>query len=129
MTVVGNGALGEVSLRRSFAWGVFIGDSGADVVEVNPDVVVTWGREDEALAVLVRHAQDVDDHVFDGLEDDEEVPWVEVTLNVRWGTPTGSQTDEDGFIAVPTGVVTIGDANIEAVFAMPPGRWRVQPSL
>jgi hypothetical protein len=130
MTLAGDGAVGEVSLRRSFAWGVFfIGDSRADVVEVNPDVVVTWGRQDEALAVLVRHAQDVDDEVLDALDDDEEVPWVEVALNVRWGTRTASGTDGDGFIAVPSGVVTIGDANFEDVFALPPGRWRVQLSL
>jgi hypothetical protein len=130
MTMAGDGAVGQVSLRRSFAWGVFfIGDSKADVVEVNPDVAVTWGREDEALAVGVRHAMDVDDQVLDALDDDEEVPWVEVTVNVHWGGPSASRTDGDGLIDVPSGVVTIGDANFEDVFALPPGRWRVQLSL
>ena len=128
--MAGDGAVGQVLLRRSFAWGVFfVGDSKADVVEVNPDVVVTWGREDEALAVLVRHAQDVDDQVLDALEDDEEVPWAEVTLNVHWGSSTAMRTDGDGLIAVPSGVVTVGDANFEDVFALQPGRWRVQLSL
>lgn len=72
---------------------------------------------------------DVDDQVLDALDDDEEVPWVEVTVNVHWGSPSAGRTDSDGLIDVPSGVVTIGDANFEDVFALPPGRWRVQLSL
>ncbi len=94
MTRADIGGVGEVTLRRSFGWGVlFIGDSKADVVEVNPDTAITWGREDEAIAVLVRHAQDVDDAVLEALADDEEVPWTEVTVRPHWGRPADRATN------------------------------------
>jgi hypothetical protein len=118
----------DVTLQRPFGWGVlFLGDSDAEPIDVDPDTIVTWGREDQTLAVLVRHAQDVDADVLDALDDDDKVPLVEVTVNVHW-TPVGT-ADAEGIIAIPSGVLVIGDADHEEPFAVTPGRWRVQVSL
>jgi hypothetical protein len=54
---------------------------------------------------LVRHASDVGDEALEGLSDD------------------------DGHIAVQSGVITIGDAHFDDVFAVRPGRWRIQVAL
>lgn len=127
MTVRSSDQRGERTLHRAFGWGVlFIGDATADIVEVDPDTRVTWGNGREAVAVLVRHAQDVDDDVLDGLDDDDEVPDAEVTVVVRWGAEAGRETDADGLIAVPTGLLTVGDADAEERFQLAPGTWRLQ---
>ena len=118
----------DVTLLRAFGWGVlFVGDSNAEPIEVDPDAIVTWGREDQTIAVLVRHAQDVDADVLDARGDDDEVPLAEVTVNVRW-VPAGT-ADAEGFIAVPSGVLVIGDADQEEPLPVTPGKWRVQVSL
>lgn len=118
----------DVTLQRAFGWGVlFLGDSNAESTEVDPDAIVTWGREDQTIAVAVRHAQDVDANVLDALDDDDEVPLVEITVNVHW-VPAAA-ADAEGFIAVPSGVLVIGDADQEEPLAVTPGRWRVQVSL
>lgn len=120
----------ELVLRRSFGWGVlFIGDAEADIVEVDPDSPVTWGREDQTVCVLVRHAQDVDDDVLESLQDDDEVPYAEVDVSVHLGRADPEQEVSEGFIAVPTGRVSIGDADQEDSVSVVPGRWRVELSL
>jgi hypothetical protein len=127
MTVSPPDQQGERILRRAFGWGVlFIGDATADIVEVDPEVRVTWGSGREAVAVLVRHAQDTDDDVLDGLGDDDEVPDAEVSVVVRWGAEAGRETDADGFIAVPSGVLAVGDADAEESVQLVPGAWRLQ---
>jgi len=118
----------EQTVRRPFGWGVlFIGDSEAQPVEVDPHAAVTWGREDEAVAVLVRHAQDVDAEVLDGLGDEDDVPLVEVTVTIRW--TAAPAPDSEGVLAVPSGLIIIGDAERQDVVAVSPGRWRVQVTL
>ena len=124
------GSGGRRSWRRAFGWGVlFIGDATADVVVVDPDVPFTWGTVDEAFCVVVRHGQDVDDDVLEGLAPDDEVPWAEVSLEVRLGETAPDDVDGDGVVAVPTGVLTIGDADEEERFDVEPGLWRVQIAL
>jgi hypothetical protein len=128
MTTGGAMAADDVALRRPFGWGVlFLGDSRADHIEVDPETLVTWGREDQTVAVLVRHAQDVDADVLDALADDDEVPEVEVSVNVHWGA--ADTADVEGVIAVPSGVLAIGDADVEEPISVTPGRWCVQISL
>jgi hypothetical protein len=51
----------------------------------------------------------------------------EVTVNVHW--VPGDTADAEGFLAVPSGVLVIGDADLEEPLAVTPGRWRVQVSL
>jgi hypothetical protein len=66
----------DVTLQRAFGWGVlFLGDSNGEPIDVDPDAIVTWGREDQTVAVLVRHAQDVDADILDALG---------ATTNSRW---------------------------------------------
>jgi hypothetical protein len=124
----GPASVDGVTLQRAFGWGVlFFGDSNAQPAGMDADAVVTWGSEDEAVAVLVRHAQDIDADVLDALDDDQEAPLVEITVSVHWGATDSA--DADGFIAVPSGVLVIGDADWEEPLAVLPGRWRVQVSL
>ena len=121
---------GEVTLRRAFGWGVFfIGDSQADIVEVLPGAPVLWGDGREAAAVLVRHAQDVDDDVLDALGPDDDVPDVAVTVVVRWGFLAPRPVDAEGWLDVPSGRLTLGDADFEDIFELRPGKWRVQVLL
>jgi hypothetical protein len=127
MTVSSSDQRGERTFRRAFGWGVlFIGDATADIVEVDPDTTFTWGNGQEAVAVLVRHAQDVDDAVLDALDDDDEVPEAEVSVVVRWGAEAGRETDADGLIALSTGVLAVGDADAEESVRLEPGTWRLQ---
>jgi hypothetical protein len=128
MTTSGPTSADDVTLQRAFGWGVlFLGDSNAEPIDVDPDSIVTWGREDQTVAVLVRHAQDVDADVVDALDDDDEVPLVQVTVNVHWFP--ADTAGAEGFVAVPSGVLVIGDADLEESLAVTPGRWRVEVSL
>ena len=130
MTTAGPDPDGDIVLRRAFGWGVlFIGDAEADIVEVEPDSVITWGREDQTVAVLVRHAQDVDDEVLDALHDDDEVPDAEVAVSVHWGPLVDGKPVDEGVIAVHSGRVSVGDADHENSFSVAPGRWHVQIGL
>jgi hypothetical protein len=108
---------------------LFIGDSAAQIVEVDPDRPVTWGSEAEAAAVLVRAGLVVDPVVLDALDEDEEVPWIEVTVSVRWGRAADRVPDAEGVVAVPSGILTLGDTDHEDVVALTPGRWRLQIGL
>lgn len=122
---VTTGTAGDLTVRRTFGWGVlFVGDAHAAPVEVDPEAAVTWGREDQAAAVAVRHAQDVD---LPAAPADDVVPPAEVTVRVRRGSTVGPTTA--GVVAVPSGVLVVGDADGEDRVAVAPGRWRVQARL
>ncbi len=54
----------------------FLGDWEAVSIGISPDAAVTWRREDQMTAELLRHAKDVDADVLDAL-DDYEIPLVE----------------------------------------------------
>jgi hypothetical protein len=75
------------------------------------------------LAVKVLHAQDV------GLSDadaDEIVPPAQVQVVVRVGDRPPADALFRGEIDVPSGVLTVGDAEQEDALAIGPGRWAVQ---
>jgi len=74
-----------------------------------------------AVAVAVRHAQDVDLGSAAGE--------FQVSLEVRLGKPTETAVCFDGVIDIPSGRITFGDADHEDSLNVVPGRWRVQVDL
>jgi hypothetical protein len=101
------GAPGEpiFSLSRPFNWGgIFVMDSTtADIpARFGPHGLV---RSPTCLGVVVRHAQDVDTSAKGPFE---------VKVEVRWGPPDGDLSIVHQ-IGVPSGAVTIGNAEAEEV--------------
>ena len=111
---------------RPFGWGVLlIGDSaspGVPATESGVAVVATRTM----VAVGVRHAQDVD---FDSADDGQEVPQFSVPVEVRLGERAETAVHFDGVIEVPSGRITVGDADSEESLLVTPGPWRIQLAL
>jgi hypothetical protein len=121
--VTSDDSLPELDVQRSFGWGfVLIADSRApDIPDLFGDGIVV--ATSTAVAVLVRHAQDVN---AEGLDDEDEVPPFSVSVHVWTGRSTDVATIFDGVIAVPSGQLTVGDADRVDLLAIGPGRWRIQ---
>ena len=79
----------------------------SDVPEPAEGVV---SQSAHGLAVKVLHAQDVD---LRGFESDEVIPPAEVELEVLVGDRPRSEVLFSGVIDVPSGVLTLGDAEHE----------------
>lgn len=92
----------------------------SDVPELTDAVV---SQSEHGLAVKVLHAQDVD---LRGFEDDEVIPPAEVQVHVLVGARPSSDALFSGVIEVPSGVLTLGDAEAEDALEIGPGRWAVQ---
>lgn len=109
-------------VTRPFWWGlILLMDRDASEVPSLTEAVVS--ASPSGLAVKVLHAQDVDSS---GFEADEIVPPAQVQVYVHVGD--GPQADAlfSGEIAVPSGVLTVGDADQEDALEIGPGRWAVQ---
>lgn len=102
---------------RAFAWGiVIIGD--ADTQEIpSPDRDNAIVSSDSAVVVQVRHAQDVAD------PDDSEFL---VEVRCTEGSTDRIGMSFDGDILIPSGRLSIGDADHEDTIIVTPGRWRLQ---
>lgn len=75
------------------------------------------------MAIPVRHAQDVD------LPDTGEVEPCSVGVSC---TPLGEEHDGSGFGAtldLPSGIMTVGDADAQEIMTLRPGRWMLQIAL
>ena len=70
----------------------------------------------------MRHAQDVD---LSGYGDDV-IPPAQVQIDVIIGDGAPESPASSGVIDVPSGVLTVGDAEQEETVAIGPGRWAVQ---
>ncbi|GAB3871994.1 hypothetical protein [Terrabacter terrigena] len=106
--------LSTALIRRPFHWGIVIVSdvkSGGDIPEVHPNALVT--ANDHGVIVLVRHAQDIPS--FDGNFD-----WAESEVMVRL-LPASAATRTDrrevfrGRLSVPSGRISMGDADDEVV--------------
>lgn len=112
-------------LSRPFGWGVVIvmDRDSADVPErLNESGVAS---SPTALAFRVRHAQDVE---LEGLDPDDELAPFAVSVDVAIGSPVEPFSFAHE-ILIPSGVVTIGDADHEDELSVSPGRWRVTVNL
>ncbi|GAB2674868.1 hypothetical protein [Thalassiella azotivora] len=97
----------EVVVSRPWHWGiVFVSAPGAAPPEVVAGSLVA--ATTDALAITVRHAQDIDAEVFDG-----DWEWATARIQVR----SVLSLEDDGTVAytgelsLPAGRLTIGDAD------------------
>ena len=118
----------DLRISRAFGWGLLIiADSTAtDLDDVDPDLPVTWARDHAHVGV--RHAQDVDVDDLE-LDDDDELPEAEVSVTVRLRAAAEDATAFDGVIEVPSGTITVGDADEEEALVVGAGSWRLQIDL
>lgn len=109
-------------VKRPFWWGlILLMDRDASEVPSLTDSVVS--ASPSGLAVKVLHAQDVD---LGGAEADEIVPPAQVQVHVRIGNRPPADALFSGEIDVPSGVLTVGDAEQEDTLEIGRGRWAVQ---
>jgi hypothetical protein len=108
--------------RRPFWWGLLLllDRDASDVPELTEAVV---SQSAHGLAVKVLHAQDVD---LRGFESDEVIPPAKVEVDVLVGERPRSEVLFSGVIDVPSGVLTLGDAEHEDALEIGAGRWAVQ---
>ena len=92
----------------------------SDVPSLTKSVV---SASPSGLAVKVLHAQDVD---LTGFEADEIVPPAQVQVLIRVGDRSQADALFSGEIDVPSGVLTVGDAEQEDALEIGSGRWAVQ---
>jgi hypothetical protein len=109
-------------IKRFFEWGIvlLLDRDSVDVPELSRSPV---SQSPQGLVVEVHHAQDVD---LDGFADDDDVPSAEVQIAI-WldHEPPGPGTFS-GVIEVPSGVLTVGDADHQDALAIGAGRWSAQ---
>lgn len=104
----------DITIVRAWQWGIaIIGDSRGEVPPVEPNSAASIGRE--AVVLNVRHAQDV---VIPDDAADDDVIEATATIHVRVlssAVPSDRPLVCDVTLAVPSGRVSIGDANDEYV--------------
>jgi hypothetical protein len=135
----GNASIEEpnrvTTIQRPFHWGivVVVGDDWGGESEVpafDPDRIVA--ANDFAVTISVRHAQDTDE-VETGDDGVEYVKLAEATVVARLldASPTGEGRREvfSGVIAVPSGRLSIGDADEETIVTAHQGDNRVRVSV
>jgi len=108
--------------KRPFWWGLLLllDRDTSEVPELTEHVV---SHSKEGLAVKVLHAQDVD---LSGYEAYDVVPPAEVQVEIYIGDVPSGDVSFSGAIDVPSGVLTVGDADQEDSVHVGPGRWVVQ---
>ncbi len=113
------------SIRRPFNWGVvLVSHHGSKEVPLDLDEG-GFGTSATALAFAVRHAQDVDLH---GIPENGLVPLAEVTVEVTAGPPVGP-TARQHVLDIPSGTLSIGDADGEELIPIQRPRCRVSVAL
>ncbi len=107
---------------RPFSWGlVLLLDRDATEIPQLTDSVVSHSTK--GMAVKVLHAKDVD---LSGLGADDVVPPAEVEVEIHIGTDAPDDVPFSGTIDVPSGVLTVGDAEQENALEIGAGRWAVR---
>jgi len=109
-------------VRRPFGWGLVL-LLDRDTSEVPSLTGSAVSQSAEGLAVKVLHAQDVD---LAGAGPDDVIPPPQVLIRVRIGERPHGEVLFSGVIDVPSGVLTVGDAEQEDALEIGPGRWAVQ---
>jgi hypothetical protein len=110
-----------LSIERPFEWGgLLLADRDAEIL---PEVErgATIGANQNAIWLVVRHAQD-----FDFTNEELGKPTVRVEVSI--GLPE-TPCDFEGIIELLSGHLTVGDADDEQVVEVPSGIYRIQISL
>ena len=109
-------------IQRRFGWGILlIGDAESSDIPLGPGRGVAISTATN-ICVRVRHAQDVESPSDGNLE----VPPFEVSVRCVSGVSHALALCFDGTIDLPSGRLSIGDADDEKILALRPGRWRFQ---
>ena len=105
----------ELTTIRPFAWGVLVvGDAdGHDIPPLEP--LQTIAATDSTVVIRVRHAQDVTD-----IDDSEFL------VNLRVAADSGDGEGVKAIVAVPSGRLSVGDANAADILNLRPGRWQLR---
>jgi len=100
----------EVTIARPWHWGIAIVSAPGAAVPETPYLSLVTATSD-ALVIKVRHAQDIEAEVFEGDWD-----WATASIHVR-SLIDFDQVQEsvafEGLLQLPTGELTIGDADSE----------------
>lgn len=113
----------DLRLQRPFGWGVLM---LVDAQAHDTALALATGpvaATPTALAIRVRHAQDVELDVHDG---ESVVPLCTVNVAVAAGPSTDADLAFDGVLDVPSGTLLVGDPDQENALDVGPGRYRVQ---
>jgi len=113
-------------VERPFWWGVLVVADRDWADDVPTELSESgFGTSETAIAVRVRHAQDVE---FDDASPDVVVSPCEVVVTVNVGTPT-SRTVFEHDVSIESGWLTVGDAESQDAVRVSPGRWQLSISL
>ena len=119
----------EVQWSQPFRWGLLIAFDPVSNWDLPDDVaaaVVT--ATDTALAVQVRHSQDMEEP--EGWPVDLGLPEAQVRVVVAFSeSPDSVAVDFDSTLLCESGRLSVGDAENERVLDVPAGVLRVQVSL
>jgi len=112
----------SLHIDRAFGWGLLLvmDKDSPEVPQLSNALVST---SPSGLAIKVHHAADVD---VSGYSDDEVIPPARVKVDVRVGPSAPEEVLYRGSLEVPSGVITVGDADQEDRLEVEPGRWDVQ---
>jgi hypothetical protein len=108
--------------KRPFGWGIvlFLDRDSVDVPELS-DLPVS--QSPRGFVVKVRHAQDVD---LDGFAYEDDVPPAEVQILIWLDHEAPGPVTFSCDIEVPSGVLTVGDADHQDALPIGAGLWSVQ---
>jgi hypothetical protein len=112
----------SLHIERAFGLGLLLvmDRDSSEVLELTSALV---SASSSGLAIKVHHAADVD---LAGYSDDDVIPLAQVEVDVHVGPGAPSDVLYRGSIDVPSGVVTVGDADREDRLEVEPGQWDVQ---
>jgi hypothetical protein len=126
---VSSGVRDEIQWSQPFRWGLLTAFDAENKWDLPNDVsaeVVT--ATDTAVAVQVRHSQDIEEP--EGWPSDLGLPEVQVRVVVAFAeSPTRETVAFDGSLLCRSGRLAVGDAENERVLDVPSGSLHVQVSL
>jgi len=110
----------RLEFHRPFHWGVlFIGDpETVDIPEMRLDGAISSSAA--LVAVPVRHAQDIE---YSGRE---KIHPFAVSVSCSPGVDQGQELSFDGVINLPSGLMSVGDADSASILTLAPGTYRIQ---
>jgi hypothetical protein len=113
----------RLAFKRAFAWGILlVSDSQTKAIpELDHQAVVTASKE--ALAIVVHHAADVP---YGDVPSDQIVPESEVAVRIYVQESAPRTPSFEAVMSVPSGTLTVGDADHEESLDIDPGRWHVR---
>lgn len=122
MDLLKDGAMDSWQTKRPFRWGIVL-FLDRDSVEV-PELSHSWISESRhGFVIKVRHAEDVD---LNAVSDEEDVPPAEVQIAIWVDREAPGPVSYSGVVDVPSGVLAVGDADLEDALPIGAGRWSVQ---